>query len=291
MSMILLASCARTIKPSNTPISNISVIANHDTMLLGRTSKNKLLEIPYSRWFTKNYDGYKVDSNTAYLLKPLLQNKTIEIFLGTWCGDTKREVPKMLKILETTGMDTNSIHLIFVDHGETNSKQSPNGEEKGKFIHHVPTFIVYENDHELGRIVETPLESFEKDLVTIISALPYTPKYKALDYWHNKVTGKRSLMSIEKLTELAIKLKPIVKHSGELNTQGYVLLAAKNFNEAVNLFKINCIIFPTNANAFDSLGEAYYLVGDMNKAKEMYNKVLSLDAGNSNAKLMLDKLK
>lgn len=285
-----MASCTSISKLSNSPIQNQEVIKPNDTMLLGRNSLSQLYKQPYARWFVTNYNNYTIDSLTISKITPLLQNKTIEIFLGTWCGDTKREVPKVIKILQAAQVDTSNIHLIFVDHGETNRKQSPQHEEQFKFIHNVATFIVYENNKEIGRIVETPLESFEKDLATILTGLPYTPKYKALYYWNKNVKNKKKNLSQEVIESYAKVLKPLVKHSGELNSYGYVLMAAKNYTEAVNIFKINCAMYPNVANVFDSLGEAYFNLNDKENAILMYNKVLQLEPNNANAKEMLTRL-
>jgi len=39
-------------------------------------------------------------------------------------------------------------------------------------IERVPTFIVYDGIKELGRIIETPAETLEEDLLMILSAKP-----------------------------------------------------------------------------------------------------------------------
>ena len=44
-------------------------------------------------------------------------------------------------------------------------------------IHHVPTFILYQNGIEVNRIIETPVESLEKDLIAIIQAKKYSSNY------------------------------------------------------------------------------------------------------------------
>lgn len=286
----IIVACNTSIKLANTSIQNQETIQLNDTMLLGRNSLSQLYKQPYARWFVTNYNNYVVDTNTVLKIAPLLQNKTIEIFLGTWCGDTKREVPKMIKILQTANVDTSKIHLIFVGRSDDDRKQSPQHEEADKFIHNVATFIIYENGKEIGRIVETPNESLEKDIAIILSKLPYTPKYRALYYWNKYVSNKSKLMSDKDIANYATILKSIVKHSGELNSYGYVLMAAKKHNEAINIFKINCAIYPNVANVFDSLGEAYFLLGDKQNATKQYEKVLQLDSSNINAKQMLQKL-
>jgi hypothetical protein len=146
-------------------------------MLLGKCPRSALLEKPYSDWFQKNYEDYKVDETLLNFLTQLLQNKRITIFLGTWCGDSKREVPRMLKILDAAKFDNDQLQLIMVSNQAGMYKQSPQHEEAGKNIIRVPTLIIYGNEKEIGRIVEYPVQSLEKDLVSIMKGSGYVPNY------------------------------------------------------------------------------------------------------------------
>lgn len=51
------------------------------------------------------------------------------------------------------------------------------------------------------------------------------------------------------------------------------------------------IYYPKSANAYDSLGEAYMLVGNTELAIENYEKALALNPDNKNAVENLKKLK
>ena len=288
--MLFTTACNQHIIPSNTPIVNKSIVnESGDTILAGHCAIDIMYKNPYKIWYDSNYENYKVDSNKAIMLQPLLSNKTIEIFMGSWCGDTRREVPRMLKILQVAQMDTNKIKLIFVDNSTATYKQSTENEEHNKNIHHVPTFIVYDTK-EIGRIIETPLESFEKDLLTILLKTAYTPKYKAIEYWIKNVSNKNKIFNENTLQKNAILLKALCKHSGELNAYGYVLLAQKKYNQAINVLKLNVAIYPNNAGVYDSLGEAYLTIGDKQNAKINYDKVLQIIPDDTNAKKMLDKI-
>jgi CubicO group peptidase (beta-lactamase class C family) len=76
-----------------------------------------------------------------------------------------------------------------------------------------------------------------------------------------------------------------------INGKGYDLLAEKKVREAIDILKINVLVFPTSADAYDSLGEAYLAAGNKDRAIENYQKSLSLDPGNGNAAEALKKLK
>jgi tetratricopeptide (TPR) repeat protein len=76
----------------------------------------------------------------------------------------------------------------------------------------------------------------------------------------------------------------------ELNRLGYGLLKAKKIDEAIEIFRLNTEMFPRSGNAFDSLGEAYMIKGDRERAIENYKRSLELDPRNANAVAMLKKL-
>jgi tetratricopeptide (TPR) repeat protein len=78
---------------------------------------------------------------------------------------------------------------------------------------------------------------------------------------------------------------------GSLNSFGYDLLEKKDTAGAIQVFKLNAASFPESANAWDSLAEAYMKSGDPRNAQLNYEKALTLDATNENAKEMLKKLK
>jgi tetratricopeptide (TPR) repeat protein len=287
----LFAACNQSIVPSTTPIINTEIVNEKKlTILAGHCSISSMQMANYKEWYDKNYNEYKVDSSVVPAIKPMLQNKTIEIFLGSWCGDSKREVPRMLKVLQAASFDTSNVKIIFVDNALSVYKQSPQHEDKGKSIHHVPTFIVYEGNKEMNRIVETPIVSLEKDLLSIISNKEYEPNYKAITHWVKHVGGKNKNMSDTSLHELASTMKPLCKHLGELNAFGYMLMAQKKYKQAINVFKLNTFIYPDKANVYDSLGEAYFNIGNKLAARKNYEKVLSISPTNENAKKMLEKL-
>ncbi len=78
---------------------------------------------------------------------------------------------------------------------------------------------------------------------------------------------------------------------GTLNNLGFRLMQAKNLPAAIKVFKLNVDEYPSNANAYDSLGEAYMNAGDKKLAIENYEKSLKLDPKNENAVSMLKKLR
>jgi tetratricopeptide (TPR) repeat protein len=260
-------------------------------MLLGAGNRTGIEKVPYSEWFNKNYSNYRVDSATANLIKPLLKKRTITIFLGTWCGDSKREVPRFYKILDYCRASPAAIQLVMVSNHSDAYKQSPRHEEKGLNIFRVPTFIIREKGKEIGRIIESPVESLEKDLYKILKGIAYEPRFAAARYMMQQFEQQSAAAIDKKITETAAILKPKLSNSGELNAYGYTLLTAGEKEKALLIFRINTLLYPQVANVWDSLAEGYYKTGDMDNAKKCYSKVLELDPANANARQMLETLK
>jgi hypothetical protein len=178
---ILLSGCGVAENLISTPVSNAVVKnANGTEMLLGHCTRSCLMQKPFSDWFTQNYNDYKVDSSLTKEIGKLMKNKNMTIFLGTWCGDSKREVPRMLKILDAAGIKEKQYDIIFVSNEAELYKQSPQHEEKGRNIKRVPTFIISEGKNEQVRIIESPKESLEKDLMKILQGKEYVPNYANL---------------------------------------------------------------------------------------------------------------
>jgi hypothetical protein len=59
------------------------------------------------------------------------------------------------------------LQLSFI--GVDNAKNSPVEEYQSLNIQKVPTFIIYKNNIEAGRIIENPVTSLEQDIVNILT--------------------------------------------------------------------------------------------------------------------------
>ena len=63
---------------------------------------------------------------------------------------------------------------------------------------------------------------------------------------------------------------------GTINGTGYAVRDIIGMAEAIRLFELNTALFPSSANAWDSLAEAWQAQGDSDKAKELYEKSRAL---------------
>ena len=286
---ILLYACSATLNKSTNGTGYLSTDKSGKPMLLGANNRASLLQAPFSEWFEKNYNSYAVNDTLCKEIRPMMANKKMVIYLGTWCGDSKREVPRMLKMLDAADVTKSQVKLVMLDNKDSTYKQSPGHEEKGLNIHRVPTFILYENDTEIGRIVESPVVTLEKDLASILKKENYRPQYKAVMKMDSLFSVKQVFEIDKNIQETAALLKPVIKNAAELNTYGYVLMAAGKPDKAQLVFKLNLQLYPGNAKLHDSMGEYYFKTGSFNLAKEHYGKVLELDPKNEHAKTMMEK--
>ena len=136
------------------------------TWLLGYFSVNRLLQAPYSEWYIQEYDDYQPQSEFTDKLRGLdYKDISILIVLGTWCPDSRREVPRFMRITDVIGFPRDHLEFVGVD----NVKISPIENYDALGIERVPTFIFYRNKVETGRIIETPATSLEQDMLNILT--------------------------------------------------------------------------------------------------------------------------
>ena len=142
----------------------------HDqtTWILGYFNLDQLTHYPYSTWYLKGYDDYQANTEAINKLLDINQEGiSIKVVMGVWCPDSRREVPRFMKVLDTWKFPVSKVIFIGVD----DAKQSPVGEYVKLDIQRVPTFIVYKNNIETGRIIENPVTSLEQDMVNILTGM------------------------------------------------------------------------------------------------------------------------
>ncbi|ROI05779.1 MULTISPECIES: thioredoxin family protein [unclassified Chryseobacterium] len=135
-------------------------------MLLGHQSKDQFLKAPYADWYVKEHDEYALDQKAiSELKKERIGSYDILVFMGTWCEDSHRDFPRLMKILEEVGYPDSKLTIIAVNR----KKESPTGDESLYNIQKVPTIILKRYGNEVGRIVEMPTTGYiERDLVEIL---------------------------------------------------------------------------------------------------------------------------
>jgi len=141
-------------------------------ILVGKVSYAQMVQYTEA-WFNKEYDFYRINEERLEKIKPLLKDKRVVLIMGTWCEDSQREVPGMMKILKQAGFNTAEMEIIAIDE----DKRTKEGLEKAYNLAYVPALIFFEGEKEINRIVEFPINSLEQDILDILSGKEYKNAY------------------------------------------------------------------------------------------------------------------
>ena len=135
-----------------------------EKILIGKFSPDELwTEIP--TW-KADYDLYQPDQVIVEELSAFKHEYRVVCVLGIWCPDSRDGVPTFLKALDAANLTKVEIVLFGVDRKKEDPLNSA-----GKYdIERVPTFVIYHEDEEIGRMIEFPELTFESDFLNMISA-------------------------------------------------------------------------------------------------------------------------
>jgi len=134
-------------------------------VMIGYCNKTGLEKGPIGTEFSSEFEAYKPQKKYIEKLTSPIDAVEFTIVLGTWCSDSREQVPRFYKILDQTGYNPKRVKVIGVD----SNKSAILVDIRDLNIQRVPTFIVYKNGIEVGRIIETPEKKLERDLWNIIS--------------------------------------------------------------------------------------------------------------------------
>lgn len=161
-STVVLTALAGAADP---PAASVTVkpAAPEEAALVGPTTREKVEAAP--EWVQAEVDA-KPDAGAAQGLGTVEPGAEVTVFLGTWCGDSRREVPRLWKALDAEGGAVPfQIRYVGVDH----DKKQPADLIKENDVRYLPTFIVRRGGHEVGRIVETSPHGVEQDLLALLT--------------------------------------------------------------------------------------------------------------------------
>lgn len=142
--------------------------SHNKDILINTCTREGLVSFPeFKEMYDPLYEAYIPDAATMIELKKLVGKVHIKIVLGTWCGDSKVNVPNFFKVLDALQFKEKNTEIIAVD----GNKKAENGVIDGLNIQNVPTFIVFDKKgNEIGRIVEHPKTTLEGDLLAILKS-------------------------------------------------------------------------------------------------------------------------
>ncbi len=131
-------------------------------ILIGKINKDAFDKKPFKKWFVEEYNNYTPNQKDIEYLKSNVQESVkFIIVLGTWCPDSRREIPRFFKILDEINFDYSKVQIYAVD----KDFKLENQDISKLKIKRVPTIIYHHHGYEAGRIIETPKVSLEADFV------------------------------------------------------------------------------------------------------------------------------
>ena len=203
----------------------------------------------YSSWYHDNYTGLEaIDSNASWVSE--LEPTTVDIYMGTWCGDSKKWVPRFVRLWDDLGLNRSQLKFIALYDSKEKYKQGPNREEKGKNIHRVPAFIFKEKGEEFARIVESPRNDLLNDLKQIATETASKPNYLAASYFLNLFDQVETKGVNKNIREHYNAIYGLACKSRELNTLGHVYSSAGKIDEAILVFYLNTYLFRYEPNVY-----------------------------------------
>ncbi len=159
--LILIAGCSTTPKVGVKP---------NEHMEIGWTPRTVFQSPSYAAWFDTGYSAYTPQEEYLSRLQQTKDSVDIVVVYGTWCSDSRREMPRFWKIIDSARFPADRIVMIAVDR----TMQMPPGIKAEYGITNVPTFIIRFRGMEIGRITESPKTTLEQDMVDWLS--PFFPQ-------------------------------------------------------------------------------------------------------------------
>jgi thiol-disulfide isomerase/thioredoxin len=178
MLLLALAVCGTAVRAADPPphltvqqpaaeVQGVEVqqpLKKEEPALVGPATREQI-EGAAPEWVVAEVESHP-DAEAAQALAAVAPGAEVTIFLGTWCGDSRREVPRFWRgVDEAGGAVPFKVTYVTVDR----QKKEPAGPVTENGIRFLPTFIVRRDGHEVGRIVETAPNGIEHDLLALLT--------------------------------------------------------------------------------------------------------------------------
>jgi thiol-disulfide isomerase/thioredoxin len=265
--------------------------AQERPILVGPVTRAALRTPPYSEWYDGNYARYQPDQKSLEKLRPLLAGVSIEAYFGTWCGDSRRQIPKLSRLMDAAEVDERILTLVALSDRPMEFKQAPGRPEAKRYVHRTPTIVVVRDGQEIGRIVETPAVSLEADLLAILEGMPPTPKYGAEAWVHHLFTD---LGPEDAMKQLRTGGPEVLKRSDPNSLWHYAendLLKNGRALEAKAVLELHLTLNPGSVMGHVLMSEALSALGRKAEARDAIERALALDPGNDRAQRDAAKLR
>lgn len=119
--------------------------------------------------FEAEFRNYKPDEKTTRAISKYTDKLSVKVIGGNWCSDTRREVPRLCKVLYYSGMSADRYEYYRV----TRDKKAVEDDfAAGRKVGLVPEIALFYDGTEVGKITESPKKSLEKDILEILKSKP-----------------------------------------------------------------------------------------------------------------------
>ncbi len=153
-----------------------------------------------------------------------------------------------------------------------------------KFIDHDLTIIILSNGFKnrpiisscvsyISGLVDTTLIRKDRMLNEDLR-LAFLRNYETAESKFFKIKSENSELNFERV----------------LNQVGYTYMFDNQLDKAIRIFRLHTEVYPDSYNAYDSLGEAYFLNDQYDMSMQNYQASLRLNPNNDNAKQMIQKI-
>lgn len=237
----------------------------------------------------------------------MINDKPMEIEFSGWVYPTVNDMYNWLRSLHEGKIISKESLIILFD---SFSKNSESALGKGVFennqlqIHqhqgssfNYESFIHYNINENLIVILMTNNKNFKlrnivESIENISKERPFTIPQKSIYLTIREKCNTDIDGGIELYKSLKRNYPNTYNFSdeNELNRLGYKLIERKQILDAIKIFRLLVSEFPNSANAFDSLGEGYFLNNQFELSKKNYQKSLVLNPENKNAEEMIIKI-
>ena len=133
-------------------------------IMIGYCTLDGISDTAFITDYIKGYDEFQPQKKLVNQMYSLLDSITVTIVMGTWCSDSKEQVPRFMRLFDELEHSFATPTFICVDR----NKKAGDVSMAGMNILNIPTFIVYYKGRELGRIVEAPKTTIDQDFLEIL---------------------------------------------------------------------------------------------------------------------------
>jgi thiol-disulfide isomerase/thioredoxin len=115
--------------------------------------------------YLRRAEEMEPDAASVAFLRSVRDSVEIAAFFGTWCPTCADEIPRLMKTLESADNKWIKVRYFAV----SQDLKQPQAEMSRYGISATPSLVVFYKGREVGRIIEHPETTVEKDIAAILN--------------------------------------------------------------------------------------------------------------------------